>query len=109
MLNVLDISPDHRLLTHLSTTMRTVFPTVYWHRRGDGNHWLLAFTSSASRDVLLARGRQAAPDDDLRDRFVRFMHGTDEAPHRGADQVLTDDWAPVEALTRQMLITSPRR
>lgn len=102
MFNVYDGAPDHPLLAAIVSTLRRVFPTVYELPAGRRNHVLLVFTEERSLDSV----REALRREDL-STDVRAVAGkasndvTEVSCPEG--MVLTDDHAPVEELTRQML------
>ncbi len=104
MMNVFDINPKRELLHATAATLRRVFPSLLVLSTSHGNHLVLAFTRE---------GRTAAS---VRAQLERLKHRKDieQLAHKAAASVadlvpphettvFTDDYAPVEEMTRRML------
>jgi spermidine synthase len=105
MMNVYDTSRSHELMMATGATLRRVFSSVEVISRPDGNQIVLAFarekTVAEVRERLgEVRGEQAFQAL-AREAAVRVV---DLLPAQGTT-VFTDDHAPVEEMTRQMLLT----
>ena len=101
MVNVFDVAQGHPLLSSVSATVGRVFPSVFVRSRNEMNHLLLAFAETRSlSDVRTALGAAPSAVSDIAREVSR-----DVGPSTyGADAtVLTDDRAPVERLTGQMM------
>jgi hypothetical protein len=90
---------DERLPDAIAGTMATVFPSVYRWRAGDFNEIVVGFTKAVSIDELERRIRAVPPG--LEDVAGRARSAQQVAP--SADP-LTDDRAPVEWMTDQMIV-----
>jgi spermidine synthase len=103
MMNIFDPSPSARLLASIAATLRGSFPAVMGVRVSNGNYIVLAFcqavTVSGVREKLLNVEGASAFGELARGAASRIA--TVE-PSAGA-LVLTDDRAPVEEITRQVL------
>jgi len=103
MMNLFDISPTQELLTPTVATLRRVFPSVEVLSVGHGNRMLLAFAQQTSASEIRARlgsfrGRVA-----IRDLARRAASQIADFGVAEGTAVFTDDWAPVEEITRRML------
>ncbi len=102
MMNLFDVSATQELLMSTVTTLERVFPSVAVLSVGHGNHMLLAFSKETSKASVRAQlesfvGNQAV------ERLARRAEAqiTDfEVP--GDTVEFTDDFAPVEEITRRM-------
>src|SRR5216684_1669561 len=103
MMNVFDPSPNARLLASIAATLRSVFPAVMDVRVSNGNYMVLAF----SQAVSVASVRERLQNVDPAGAFGELARGAASRiagvePSEGA-LVFTDDRAPVEEITRQVL------
>jgi spermidine synthase len=98
MMNVFDRSRDTTLLQRLAATLGRAFPSVMVGRTDAANFMLFAFTRAPSAERL--HHRRATPLQS--NTSVRDMPLLDAIPTQ-ATAAFTDDVAPVEELTRQML------
>ena len=101
MVNVFDVAPGHPLLASVAGTVAAVFPSVFVRSRQETNHVVVAFPDGRDGGGLraaLAASRPAVAG--IAAEFARELRPWPTAP--GA-LVLTDDRAPVEALTRRMM------
>jgi spermidine synthase len=105
MMNVYDPSKSHELLLSTGATLKREFPSVEVISRPDGNHMVLAFarkkTVAEVRERWTEMRGEQALQDLARDAALAI---TDLAPPAGT-AVFTDDFAPVEEMTRRMLST----
>jgi predicted membrane-bound spermidine synthase len=104
MVNVFDVSPDRALLGRVGATLSRVFPSVFVRSRNGMNHVLVAFGEERGeaemRSALATAPPLAAAVAAAFSREVRPF-----AADPGA-AVLTDDRAPIEALTRRMMASA---
>jgi hypothetical protein len=104
MVNVFDLASGHPLLESVAATLGRAFPTVFVRSRRGMNHVLLAFGEPKSlaeiQAALAAAPAQVAEIATDVSREIRPY-----SPGPGA-LVLTDDKAPIEALTRRMMRTA---
>jgi spermidine synthase len=99
MANVGTIPGDERLPSAIAGTMATVFPRVYRWRVGGFNEIVAGFTRPVSASQLRARLAAAAPAlDPAADLAERLQ------PQAPSSDPLTDDRAPVEWLTDQLIV-----
>lgn len=97
MMNVFDAGKEKNLLFALAATLRRVFPSVMVEAEGNNSYMLFAFTRARSpehiRHQLMSRASAA------------WLQGTgiSEIAPPAVTPVFTDDLAPVEQMTRQML------
>jgi len=95
MMNLFDIGERRELLMATAASLRRVFPSVLVSSRRNGSHLLFAFAGARSLTGLGERlaATGAAP---AAAGLAELIPPADTRP-------LTDDRAPVEALTRRML------
>jgi hypothetical protein len=105
MMNVYDTSKSHELLMATGATLKRVFPSVEVISRTDGNHIVFAFTQVKSVGQIRERLEHLVGDQPLRE-LAREAAATivDLVPPEGTP-LFTDDHAPVEEMSRRMLIT----
>src|SRR5260370_35922654 len=103
MMNVFDPSPNARLLASIAATLRRAFPSVMDVRVSNGNYMVLAF----SQAVSVASVRERLQSVDASDAFGELARGAASritGIERSAGAlVFTDERAPVEEITRQVL------
>jgi hypothetical protein len=101
MVNVFDLAPGHPLLSSLSATVGRVFPSVFVRSRNEMNHLLLGFAEARSlSDVRTSLAAAPPAVSDIAREVSRDIRPSSHGPDAA---VLTDDRAPVEELTRQMM------
>ena len=101
MVNVFDLAPGHPLLSSVAATLARVFPSVFVRTRNEMNHLLLAFAEPRSlSDVQAALGAAPSAISDIAREVSRDVRPSTYGPDA---TVLTDDRAPVERLTGQMM------
>jgi predicted membrane-bound spermidine synthase len=101
MVNVFDIAPAHDLLASITASLSQPFSTIFVRSRNQMNHMILAFAEPRSLSEV-RRDLEAAPSSvsDVAGEVSRELRPV--SPDRGGI-VLTDDRAPVEELTREMM------
>ena len=99
-LNVAAVPGDDRLARYLASTVRSVYPQTWAWRPLRFNELLLGFEQPVSRDELVERATGYAPEIAMLGEL--FRDGVSEAQQ--VEDPLTDDRAPVEWLTDQMII-----
>jgi len=99
MANVGTIPGSEKLPRAVAGTMATVFPVVYRWRISGFNEIVVGFTRPVSAQTLRARLIAAAPALTPAANLARVMQR--EPP---ASDPLTDDRAPVEWLTDQLIV-----
>jgi spermidine synthase len=106
MLNLYDTSKDRELLQCTVATLRQAFPSVMVVRREDGSNIVLAFPQERSAASVRAKLQAVEGPEQLR-RIAQYaaQNVMDVVPPPGTP-VFTDDWAPVEEMTRRMLLHS---
>jgi hypothetical protein len=101
MINVFDLAPGHPLLASIATTLSQVFPGILVRSHNQLNHTVLAFGEPRSLpEVRRALDAAPTPVAEIAREVSRDLQPF--SPDRGAI-ILTDDRAPVEQLTRQMM------
>jgi hypothetical protein len=99
--NVLALGNDDRIARAVAATMRAVFPSVYELPLRD-QRLLYAFPEAVTIDALRLRLDAAAPAD-LQDVIRTVRTRLRSAEYGAGDPVMTDDHAPIDRLTDQML------
>jgi spermidine synthase len=103
MMNLFDISPGRELLVRTIVTLKRVFPTVMALSVGHGNRMLLAFSKDTSEDAIrerLQNVRETEAIEGLAEHASTHIVDYNIPPETTA---FTDDFAPVEEITRRML------
>jgi predicted membrane-bound spermidine synthase len=98
MMNLVDVGADSELLLAAGATLKRVFPTVLVLSDLRGNHMLFAFTRPHSTDAV--RPKLAAIPGSVAESAAGRLAEIDIP---AGTPTFTDDWAPVEAMTRRML------
>jgi spermidine synthase len=99
MANVGTIPGDERLPNAIAGTMATVFPRVYRWRVGGFNEIVVGFTTQVSAAQVRTRLAAAVP---ALDPAADLAEGL--KPQAPSNDPLTDDRAPVEWLTDQLIV-----
>jgi len=103
MMNLFDNSPKRELLVSTVATLKRVFPAVVVLSAGYGNRMLLAFAKETAEDSIRARLNRYEGDAAIK-RIARQAEAqTAEFQVPEGTTVFTDDFAPVEEMTRRML------
>lgn len=100
MINVGKTPGDSAVADAIATTMRDVYPSVYSFNTGQFNELIVATKGPSSAGDLMSRAGRMPPQ--VAELAARISPGLTEV-HPGGT-VLTDDRAPVEWLTDQMII-----
>lgn len=103
MMNLFDTDRSHALLKSSIATLRRVFPSVTVLSVSRGNFILLAFSGETSPDSVRAKLATSQGDPAIQllaKRTASQIVDLDVAPET---LVFTDDYAPVEDITRRML------
>ncbi|MGO9127966.1 MAG: fused MFS/spermidine synthase [Terriglobales bacterium] len=103
MMNVFDTSRQQELLTSTVATLKQVYPTVIVLAVGSGNRMLLVF--SKQTDAALVRARLESFEGNATVKRLARRAATQAAEFEvpAGTAVFTDDFAPVEEITRRML------
>jgi spermidine synthase len=103
MMNLFDLSPRRELLVSTVATLERVFPAVVVLSLGNGNRMLLAFPKETSEASIRVRFNKFEGNDAIK-RLVKRAEGQiAELEVPAGTTVFTDDFAPVEEMTRRML------
>jgi spermidine synthase len=106
IVNVYDTSAKQELLEAMGATMRRVFPAVERLSTPGGNHLLFAFAEKRELAETVGRLKKAGGPawvQELGQKAAGEIREFD--PNTGA-VIFTDDRAPVEEMTRRMLVES---
>lgn len=106
MVNVYDASPRQELLQAMGATMRQVFPSLERLSRPDGNQILFAFAEKHALADTVARLKEGAGPGWAQDREQMAAGEIVEFEPRAGAVIFTDDRAPIEEMTRRMLVES---
>ncbi|MGB7283574.1 MAG: fused MFS/spermidine synthase [Candidatus Acidiferrum sp.] len=103
MVNVYDTSSKQELLESMGATMRAVFPSVEDLPAEKGNHILIAFGEKRALAETAAKLKQGGGPAWVQELAQRAAGEVAEFEPRAGAVIFTDDRAPIEELTRQML------
>ena len=103
MMNLFDMSPKRELLVSTVATLQSVFPAVMVLSAGYGNRVLLAFPKHASAASIRARLSRYEGDEAIKRLARRAEAQVADFEVPAGTTVFTDDFAPVEEMTRRML------
>jgi spermidine synthase len=106
IVNVLDKSPKQELLQAMGATLKRVFPTVERLSTPGGNHLLFAFAEKRNLAETVGRLKSAGGPPWVQELARKAVGEIVEFEPRAEAVVFTDDWAPVEEMTRRMLVES---
>jgi len=106
ILNVYDRSAGQELLQAMGATMREVFPSIEKLSRPDGNHILFAFAEKRGLEETVLRLKQGGGPAWVRELAQKAAGEIVEFEPRAGAVIFTDDKAPIEEMTRQMLVES---
>jgi hypothetical protein len=106
IVNVYDTSKKQELLQAMGTTMKQVFPTVERLSTAGGNHILFAFAEKRDLAETVGRLKQAGGPPWVQELAQKAAGEIVEFEPKPGAAVFTDDWAPVEEMTRRMLAES---
>ena len=103
MMNLFDDGPSRELLTSTVATLQRVFPSVAVLSPGHGNRMLLAFAKATPESAIRARLLAFAGNEAVERLAKRAGKQIAEIAVPPGTIVFTDDFAPVEEMTRRML------
>jgi spermidine synthase len=104
IVNVYDKSPKQELLEAMGATLRQAFPSLERLSRADGNHILFAFAEKRELAETVARLKQGAGPAWVQELAQNVAGEMVEFEPRAGAVVFTDDRAPIEEMTRRMLV-----
>lgn len=88
--------------------MREVFPSIEKVSRPDGNHILFAFAQKRELTETVSRLKQGGGPAWVRELGQKTAGEIVEFEPRAGAVIFTDDRAPIEEMTRQMLVDSKK-
>ncbi len=103
MMNLFDVGRKQELLISTVATLERVFPSVAVLSVGHGNRMLLAFSKETSEATIRARLETFEGDNEVKRLAKRAASQITDVIVPADTVVFTDDFAPVEAITRRML------
>jgi spermidine synthase len=104
LVNVYDASSKQELLEAMGATLREVFPSVEKLSMAGGNHILFAFAEKRDLAETVERLKDGAAPGWVRELAVKAAGEMVEFEPRDGAVIFTDDRAPVEEMTRRMLV-----
>ncbi len=104
MMNVYDLSPRRELLNATGATLHRVFPSVAVLPRADGSHIVFAFPRERSGASIQAELRRFRGPERVEQVARRAASAIVDLVPPPATPIFTDDRAPVEEMTRHMLM-----
>jgi spermidine synthase len=108
MVNVYDLGKSHELLMAMVATLGRVFPSVPVITRPDGSHIVLAFPQNMPVSDVRRRLEQATGEQAFRQLAHRAASALVELQPQPGTPIFTDDRAPIEEMTRRMLLAPPQ-
>ena len=108
MVNVYDASARRELLNAMGATLKAVFPTVEVDSTGKGNHIVFAFAQKKMREEVVEKLRAASGPDWVQKLAAKAAKEIAEFEPPANATIFMDDKAPIEEMTRQMLIESQK-
>jgi len=108
ILNVYDRSAGQELLQAMGATMKEVFPSIEKLSRPDGNHILFAFAEKHGLEDTVSRLKHGGGPAWVRELAQKAAGEISEFKPRAGAVIFTDDRAPIEEMTRQMLVESAK-
>jgi spermidine synthase len=103
MMNLYDDGPRQELLVSIIATLERVFPSVVVLSVGYGNRMVLAFTRATSEDEVRRRLATFDGDQAVKRLARRAATQITDVDVPNGTVVFTDDYAPIEEITRRML------
>jgi spermidine synthase len=107
VINVFDAGQDQEILHSTAATLKVVFPSLMVLQHGRGTYLIFAFATERDLNwvrLRLAGGAATEPLNTLARNASRAITALQAPPHT---LVFTDDFAPIEAMTRRMLAQLP--
>jgi spermidine synthase len=108
MVNVYDEGPAHELLEAMGATMKVVFPSVERLSVRGGSHILFAFGKKRALAETVARLKKGAGAEWVQELAQKAAAEMVEFEPRAGSVVFTDDKAPIEEMTRRMLVEAKK-
>lgn len=109
MVNVLDTSPQQELMEAMGATMKQVFPSVEKLSTAKGNHILFAFARKRPLAETVASLKQGGGPEWVQELEREAAGEMVEFEPRAGAVIFTDDRAPIEEMTRRMLVESKQK
>jgi spermidine synthase len=106
MVNVFDGSEKKALLESIEATLQQEFPSVERLSTEQGNHIVFAFVRKREVAETIAQLKRAAGPDWVRELAQKGAEDIREVDPGAGTVIFTDDKAPVEEMTRAMLMES---
>jgi predicted membrane-bound spermidine synthase len=103
MMNLFDTGAKQELLRSTVATLKQVYPTVLVLTVGNGNRMLLAFAGQTDVELLRTQLLRFDGDANLKRLARRAATQLAEFQVPAGTAVFTDDFCPVEEITRRML------
>jgi predicted membrane-bound spermidine synthase len=103
MMNLLDTGREQELLRSTVATLKQVFPSVLVLPLRHGNHMLLAFSQQTPESEVRARLQSFHGATTLQDLVRQAQSQIFAQDVSAGATIFTDDFAPVEDITRRML------
>jgi spermidine synthase len=103
MMNLFDDGPRQELLVSILATLERVFPSVVVLSVGYGNRILFAFPTETSEDEFRRRLATFDGDQAVKRLARRAATQINDVDVPKGTVVFTDDYAPIEEITRRML------
>ena len=104
VLNVFDAGRDHAILDATAATLGRVFPTVLGFEHGRGTWVMFAFPGARSLQSARAALSTAAIPPAVAPAAARASASLQEFHPPAGALVFTDDHAPIEPMTRRMIV-----
>jgi spermidine synthase len=104
IVNVYDASEKGELLEAMGATMGQVFPSVEMLSTAGGNHVLFAFAENRELAETVARLKQGGGPAWVQELAQKAAGEIVEVEPRADAVIFTDDRAPIEEMTRRMLV-----
>jgi hypothetical protein len=104
MVNVYDPSAAQELLEAMGATIREVFPSVELLSTPGGNHILFAFAEKRALAETVGRLKQGTGPAWVQELAQKAAEEMVEFEPRAGAVIFTDDKAPIEEMTRRMLV-----
>jgi predicted membrane-bound spermidine synthase len=103
MMNLFDDDPRQELMVSILATLERVFPSVVVLSVGYGNRMLFAFPTETSEDEVRRRLATFDGDQAVKRLARRAATQITDVDVPDGTAVFTDDYAPIEEITRRML------
>jgi predicted membrane-bound spermidine synthase len=104
MVNVYNPGKSQELLMAMGATLARVFPSIFVVARADGNHIVLAFPRNTPLGEVQQRLQRAKGEPAFQQLALEAAGAISEFHAPAGTPVFTDDRAPIEDMTRRMLL-----